>query len=188
MNENQALVVDVMRSSVWHWEAIKIVRQLNLPDWAIGAGFVRNAVWDHLHGFTEMTPLNDIDVLYFDPTDLTVEQDMRIEEELFAIDPDRPWSVHNQARMHIRNNDQAYRSTADAISYWLETATGVAVTMDRSDQLTIIAPFGLSDLIGMESRPTAAAMIRSEWYRERMTSKNWPGTWPRVTVLGLDYF
>ena len=186
MNDDESLVADMMQSSVWHWEAIKIVRQLDLPGWAIGAGFVRNAVWDHLHGFAEMTPLNDIDVLYFDPVDLTIEQDMRIEEELFSIDPDRPWSVHNQARMHIRNNDQPYRSTADAISYWLETATCVAVTLDKSDQLTIIAPFGLSDLLGLQSRPTAAAMTRVGQYRERMVSKNWPGTWPRVAVLGLS--
>ncbi|MGI9462974.1 MAG: nucleotidyltransferase family protein, partial [Aestuariivirgaceae bacterium] len=143
------------------------------------------AVWDQLHGFAQPSPLNDIDVLYFDPTDLSIEQDVRIEEALLAKNPDWPWSVHNQARMHVRNNDEPYRSTADAISYWLETATGVAVTLDGSNELTVIAPFGLSDLIGMQSRPTVAGRARPEWYRQRMSAKNWPGTWPKVQVFGL---
>ena len=184
--QHRKFVADTMRSSAWHFEALEIVRQLGLADWAIGAGFVRNAAWDRLHGFAAMTPLNDIDVLYFDPEDLSIEKDMQIEEVLFAADPGRPWSVHNQARMHVRNNDRPYRSTADAISFWLETATGVAVSLDHADDLSVIAPFGLTDLIAMRSRPTDAGSIRLDQYRERMISKDWPGTWPQVTVLGLD--
>lgn len=178
-------VADTVRASAWHFEMLKIVRGLCLPDWAIGAGFVRNAVWDRLHGFASMTPLNDIDVLYFDRSDMSVERDMQIEEVLLAAHPDRPWSVHNQARMHLRNNDEPYKSTADAISFWLETATGVAVSLDDAGGLKVIAPFGLTDLIGMQSRPTKAGAIKPDQYRERMISKDWPGTWPKVTVFGL---
>ena len=184
VQQHRQLVADTMRASAWHLEALEIVRELGLADWAIGAGFVRNAVWDRLHGFAVMTPLNDIDVLYFDPSNLSIERDIHIEEVLFAAHPDRPGSVHNQARMHFRNNDEPYRSTADAISFWLETATGVAVSLDDAGDLTVIAPFGLTDLIGMQSRPTEAGLIRLDQYRDRMISKDWPGTWPQVTVLG----
>ena len=42
----------------------------------IGAGFVRNAVWDHLSGEdTEATPLADLDVVFHDPAIATAEQD-----------------------------------------------------------------------------------------------------------------
>lgn len=52
-------------------ECLQAVRALNLPDWFIAAGFVRNAIWDHLHSLP-MTPLNDVDVVYFDPDDCSL--------------------------------------------------------------------------------------------------------------------
>src|SRR5450830_1196779 len=46
-------------------EALHAVRSLNLTNWSIAAGAVRSAVWDQLHGYTVATPLDDIDVVYF---------------------------------------------------------------------------------------------------------------------------
>ena len=50
---------------------IRAARSLGLPDWCIAAGFVRNRVWDHLHGIRPPRPPVDIDVLYYDPADLS---------------------------------------------------------------------------------------------------------------------
>ena len=52
-------------------EVLRTVATLGLPDCWIGAGFVRAKVWDHLHGFSIPTPLEDIDVLYFQAGDLS---------------------------------------------------------------------------------------------------------------------
>jgi hypothetical protein len=57
---------------------------LKLPDGYIAAGYIRNRVWDHLHGFTERTPLNDVDVVYFNPHDLSEETDKRWPETATA--------------------------------------------------------------------------------------------------------
>lgn len=40
----------LISSDAQRWHLLDIVRSLALPDCWIGAGFVRNAVWDHLHG------------------------------------------------------------------------------------------------------------------------------------------
>lgn len=179
------LVVDAMVSSPWHLQTLRVVRDLNLPDWAIGAGFVRNAVWDRLHGFAESTPLSDIDVLFFDPVDASPAREEYLEAALVDALPDRPWSVRNQARMHIRNSDRPYISTEDAMSFWLETPTCVAVRLDQADKISIISPFGLADLIEMRGAPTAAGLKKLDQYMDRMHAKNWPATWPKVTVEGL---
>lgn len=50
-------------------EALGHVSELSLPQCYIAAGFVRNLVWDSLHGLA--TPLNDVDVIYFDPQSQT---------------------------------------------------------------------------------------------------------------------
>src|SRR4030095_16451522 len=50
----------------WRRAVLDAVRRQRLPDWAVGAGFIRSAVWDALHGYTKTTPLSDVDVLFFD--------------------------------------------------------------------------------------------------------------------------
>ena len=42
------------------------VRELDLPDCWVAAGFVRSAVWDHLHQRTPSPLPEDIDVIWFD--------------------------------------------------------------------------------------------------------------------------
>ena len=174
-----------MVSSPWHLQTLRAVRDLNLPDWAIGAGFVRNAVWDRLHGFREQTPLSDIDALFLDPTDLSPAREESLEAALVESLSGRLWSVRNQARMHCRNLDRPYRSTEDAMSFWLETATCAAVRLDRADRIKVISPFGLSDLSNKRTAPTAAGHKKPHQYRGRMRAKNWPATWPGVRVAGL---
>ena len=46
-------------------QALHIAGSCNLPDWCLAAGFVRNLVWDQLHGYPQPTPLNDFDFIYF---------------------------------------------------------------------------------------------------------------------------
>jgi len=58
----------------WMMETLRIVERLALPDWYVGAGFVRNKIWDVLHDYAKRTPLDDIDVIYFDPSDISIEK------------------------------------------------------------------------------------------------------------------
>src|SRR3954447_138148 len=115
------LAVDPIR-----WHALGLVMSLRLPDGWIGAGFVRNAVWDYLHGREASPPRGDIDVVWFDPGQADPSIDQSLEDRLHALEPTLAWSVKNQARMHTRNSDPPYSSTADAIGHWPETATAVA--------------------------------------------------------------
>ena len=50
-------------------EQLRAARALALPDWCIAAGFVRNRVWDHLHGIVPARLPADIDVIYYDAGD-----------------------------------------------------------------------------------------------------------------------
>jgi len=143
---------------------------------------VRNAVWDHLHGYEEITPLADVDVLYFDRHNPEPAREFEIERMLHAKLPGRPWSVRNQARMHMRNGDSPYRSTEDALLFWLETATCVAVRLGDNDDIIVMAPHGLADLLDMRSAPTPRGREKLQQYKERMKQKDWPSIWPKVIV------
>ncbi|MGI9503863.1 MAG: nucleotidyltransferase family protein, partial [Geminicoccaceae bacterium] len=54
-------LTDLIHADPAMMTALAAVRSLALKDGWITAGFVRNRVWDHLHGFPKPTPLNDID-------------------------------------------------------------------------------------------------------------------------------
>ena len=62
----QARTEDLLRADPMRMACLRAARELALPDWALGAGFVRNLIWDHLHQKTVPTPLNDIDLIYLD--------------------------------------------------------------------------------------------------------------------------
>lgn len=161
------------------------VRALELPDWAIGAGFVRSLAWDRLSGRDAATPLPDIDVLFFDPGDISPERERAAGRELERRLPGRGWSMCNQARMHLGNGDAPYRDTQDAVAHWLETPTAVAVRLLADGAITLLAPYGLADLMAMRVRPTPAGQRRIAAYRQRMAMKDWPAIWPGVVVEGL---
>jgi hypothetical protein len=169
-------------------EMLHAVRALDLPDGWIAAGVVRNRVWDHLHGYQRPTPLNDIDVVYFDAGDLDEASEKHREAVLRRHLPDQPWSVKNQARMAQRNGDGPYRSTSHALEHWCETPTAVGIRLNPDDGVDIIAPLGLDDLFGLIVRPTPFALshpLKLAQYRTRMKNKNWPSQWPRLRVSGF---
>ena len=168
----------------WRLDALRAVAALGLPDCWIAAGFLRNPIWDRLHGYTEATPLNDLDVVYFDPEDRSKERDAALEQELLKLSPGLPWSVRNQARMHATNGDRPYTSTEDALRHWLETVSAVGIRLTGTGELELLAPFGFDDIFALTVRPTPhASDMRPAAYRSRMARKNWPAIWPRVTVL-----
>jgi hypothetical protein len=158
---------------------LRAARTLALPDWCIAAGFVRNRVWDHLHGISPLREPADIDVLYYDAADLSKETEQAFEARLAALEP-APWQVRNQARMHVWKGLPQHRSTADSMTYWLETVTAVGVRLEADDSLTVIAPLGIDDLLGLRCSPTAYGRTRLGEYEARIASKGWRELWPKV--------
>jgi len=165
---------------------IETARSIGLPDGAIGAGFVRQPVWDYLHDFPPNETFADIDVLYFDASDLTPESELRLEQELAHRLPGVPWEVTNQARMHLKNGDPAYRDTEDAIAHWLETPTAVAMRLIARSAGSLIAPFGIDDLLAIQIKATPAGIRRREAYRNRLRQKDWHLRWPSVRMFDVD--
>src|SRR6201996_9039203 len=119
---------------------LRAVAALAIDDCWIGAGVVRNAVWDHLHNYSvQLVSGSDVDVVYFDRSKASPERDVEIERQLANNWTGIRWSVRNQARMHERNGDAPYRDTEDAVRCWPETATAVAARLCEG-QVQIIAP------------------------------------------------
>jgi hypothetical protein len=161
------------------------VASLGLDDGWVGAGLVRNAVWDVLHD-RPVAPhaASDVDVVYCDRSDTSRERDLALEAQLLGKLPAICWSVHNQARMHARNRDAPYRDTEDAVRHWPETATAVAARI-VGDRVQVIAPHGVDDLVGLIVRPTPAFARKLPLFRERITAKGWRQLWPKLVFIDV---
>lgn len=166
-------------------ERMRILRHVSylaLPDCWIGAGFVRSLVWDHGHGIKSRPPIGDVDVVWFDPQNGTEEADRLFEAQLAHRAPGILWSVKNQGRMHLANNDEPYTSTADAMRHWPETATAVGVRPGNSG-IEVLAPFGLDDLFNLIVRPTPKFVgERQVVVVDRVNQKRWLERWPRLKL------
>lgn len=181
--DNHAGLRSILRADPVRWHLLEVVEGLGLPDSWIGAGFVRNAVWNRLHQRPAAPLETDVDVIWYDRTCLDAAKDRQIEARLRALEPSIDWSVKNQARMHLRNGDAPYPSAPDAMRFWPETATAVAVRRLGPHGCEIAAPEGLNDLFNLILRPTARFRSeRSAIYEDRIRSKGWLEKWPLLRL------
>lgn len=181
MTEMEQQIITWLREEPMHLQALEQARELRLSDAWLAAGFVRNLVWDRLHGYAQATTLNDIDVVYFNPENCTALADERYEHRLKARSPDLPWSVKNQARMHERHGHAPYSSSADAISYWVEVETAIGARMNADGQIELNAPLGLDALFGFSITPNPRHAIPAV-FAQRVHEKGWLTLWPELKV------
>lgn len=188
MSPMEERLCQLARASAWLLPALQAVRALGLGSWCIGAGAVRNLVWDHLHGFAKPSALADVDVAYFDASDLTPQRDAELQHRLRHAMPQMHWEVTNQAAVHhwfeayFGHAVEPLHSLVEAVASWPEYATAVGLCLRADDSLEVIAPHGLDDLFNCIVRRNPAR-VSLENYRMRVQQKQYARRWPRVTVV-----
>lgn len=190
-----------VRHTPWLMQALDAARQQGWASWCIGAGAVRCAVWEALHGRSAgaLPPasLGDMDLVYFDAWEVA-QGDWQSAQALARQQlqdrlPWAQWEVVNQAAVHCwyRGADgqpvQPFASLAQAVASWPEVATCVGVYLDAGDALQLLAPLGLDDLLALRVRYNAShpERVGARTYAERMQSKQWQRHWPRLEIQAM---
>lgn len=181
--ENERDILKLIQSDAWRMDILRLVRSLKLPDWWIGAGFVRNMVWDYLHEYKKSTSLNDIDIIYFNPADEPIEAEKKYWQKLKNDRPEVIWSVTNTAHRHLKTGQLPYNNATDALSRWVETATCIGVTMENDDSLHLTAPCGIEDLLNLTVCLNPLCPEGRDVYSARQAKKQWQKIWPKL-ILG----
>ncbi|MDR6993067.1 nucleotidyltransferase family protein [Luteimonas sp. 3794] len=180
-------MLEIVSNSVWFMDALRAARALDLPAWCIGAGALRNLVWDTLHGHAQPSALSDIDLAWFDASHSAPQCDRDLQRRLPRLSI-APWEVTNQAHVHrwfeghFGHAVAPLASLHEAVASWPEFATSVGVWLDARDDLRLITPYGLDDLLGMVVRRNPAR-VDVATYRMRTTQKRYAERWPRVRVF-----
>jgi uncharacterized protein len=94
----QAETVQLIQRDAWRMECLEAVESLDLPDWYIAAGFLRNTIWDALHDKPERRLSTSSITTAGTPGAV---DEMQIEAALKTRCPEVKWEARNQARMHL---------------------------------------------------------------------------------------
>lgn len=170
------------------WAALKAARELDLPDWLIVSGAIYNTVWNHLTGKPSGHGLKDIDLFYFDGSDLSWDAEdavIRQGEAAFA-DLHVPVEIRNQARVHLWYPERfgrecpAYRNSSESLAYFASKTHAVGVRFDRHGTLLVEAPFGLDDIFSLRVTPNHALDNRDTHEEKGRRARE---NWSEVTVV-----
>ena len=175
----------LIRADTWMMDILKTVEKLQLPDCWICAGFMRSKVWDTLHEYSNRTPIADIDVIYFDTLTTSEAIEKQYEQQLRKYLPNEPWSVKNQARMHLINNSNPYQCSTDGIAHFPETPTAIGLRLNNN-LLEITAPYGINHLVSGIVSPTPYFQKDERLYKiyqQRIQKKQWKSIWPKLQIF-----
>jgi hypothetical protein len=163
-------------------------RDLQLPQYRVVAGCIYQTVWNTLTGRARGTGINDYDLIYFDPADLSEESEHRIEDVVRSrlVTLPAPVEVRNQARVHLWFEDYfeiVYPplSCADeAITRYASSTHAIGVSLAGDGHLDVFAPFGLEDVFGLIVRPNHALPNKATHDRKANRVK---AIWPELTII-----
>jgi uncharacterized protein len=175
----------ILRDAPLVMQALRAARAVDAPDWLLSAGVIRDAVWDALHKRPPDAMPRDVDLGFFDPTDLTDARDRAVEAALHARAPRLPWEAKNQAAVHLWYprrfglEVEPFASCAEAVASFPEVATCVGVRLLADDDILVVAPHGLGDLLGCVCRHNPTR-VPASLYERRLVEKGWRARWPKL--------
>lgn len=191
MNEIEAALGDrltrILKADAVVWPALTAARAADLPSWRIVSGALYGAVWNALTGRPAGHGLKDVDLAYFDASDLSWEAEdaaIRLARPFFG-EPPAPVEIRNQARVHLwfeQRFGQPYpplRSVEEGIDRYASRNHAVGVRLCADDRLDIYAPFGLSEIFALEIRPNRALENRATHAEKARRAQ---ACWPELTV------
>ena len=187
--EKQAATLkDIITSNSEMMDLLYRLRQMELPDDWIVSGAIYNNLWNYLTGRPWMHGVKDVDVFYFDQTDLSYEaEDKKIKQsqKVFAQCP-VPVELRNQARVHLWYKDHfghaypALSSYCEAIDRFASITHSVGVRLNAKDQLELYAPYGLNEVFSFRIAPNYLLNNAATHAQKALRAKK---HWPELTII-----
>ena len=171
-------------------DVLDYVSRLGLPNYYIASGSVFQTIWNLLDDRDANYNIKDIDVVYYNSDNLSVDEDIRYYELIKTYCESKGYNygvdVSNEARMHIwkREHDgldvSPYKSVEDAIGKWMATVNAIGITK-RDGKLLVYAPYGLSDIFSKTIRPIKHVYSSKKLFYDKVDS--WSSRFDNLNVI-----
>lgn len=162
LEKQLAFCISILEKNKELMDVLSFLEQMALPNYYIAAGAVFQTIWNYQDGRDLNYGIKDIDVIYYDSSNLSVEQDLDYYQKIQSYVEEKGYpyqiDVSNEARMHLWKEAKEgkkvlpYKNSEDAICRWIATVHAIGITLENK-QLQVYAPYGLSDLLSRTIRP-----------------------------------
>ncbi|MCI9313220.1 MAG: nucleotidyltransferase family protein [Erysipelotrichaceae bacterium] len=191
MNDQLYTIITILEKNKELMEMLNYISSLNLPNFYIAAGSIFQTIWNYYDRKELNFGVKDIDVIYFNNKDLSVERDLEyyniinkyVKSKGFNYEID----VSNEARMHLWKMEhgqgekvEPYKNSEDAMSKWIATVHAIGITKE-DNQIKVYAPYGLSDIFSKTIRPIKHDGNSKELYDKKVVG--WSERFNNLTII-----
>jgi hypothetical protein len=186
--KQRAILIDILKADTLTRSVLQRARDFDLADWMIVSGAIYNTVWNSLTGKPSGYGIKDVDLFYFDASDLSWEAEdvvIKAGETHFAELPVAV-EIRNQARVHLWYPERfgrqcpAYRSSSHSLSYFSSKTHAVGVRLAGTGEFEVTAPFGLDDIFSFRIVPNRVIDNRATHEEKAARAKQ---RWPEISVV-----
>ncbi len=143
MAELRTRFLDLVLSNANNQTILERAGDLDLPDWWLTAGAVFQTVWNVLDQRPADAGIQDYDLFYFDPKDLSAESETNVNRHAAALfaDLDILVEARNEARVHLWYEEEfgvpgkRFESSRDAVDHFAATTCCFAVRLAATVRL-----------------------------------------------------
>lgn len=179
IDKQNDIAISILKENKELMSMLNYIEKLNFPNFYIAAGSVFQTIWNYYDNKPLNYGIKDIDVIYFNKDDLSVERDLEYYKKIKEYSETSGYNyeidVSNEARMHLWKKEkfhieiEPYTSSEDAIDKWIATVHAIGITKVYN-QIKIYAPYGLSDIFSRTIRPIKHKDNTKEIYDKKANS------------------
>ena len=189
LSEQYETFISILEKNKDLMAILDYITELKLPNFYIAAGSVFQTIWNYYDGKELNFGIKDIDVIYYNNSDLSVEKDLEYYNIIneYVKSNGFNYDVSNEARMHLwkmehdqGENVEQYKNSEDAMSKWIATVHAIGITKINGN-IKIYAPYGLSDIYSRTIRPIKHNGNSKELYDKKVAS--WKNRFDNLNVI-----
>lgn len=190
IDEQNDIAISILKQNKELMSMLNYIEKLKLPNFYIAAGSIFQTIWNYYDNKPLNYRIKDIDIIYFNKNDLSVETDLNYYKKIKEYSDKNHYNyeidVSNEARMHLWKKErfnievEPYISSEDAIDKWIATVHSIGITK-INDLIKIYAPYGLSDIFSKTIRPIKHKYNSKEIYDKK--AESWKNRFNNLNII-----
>ena len=189
MSEDEARFLSIIKANPINEALLSRLPERSLPECWLVSGCLFQTVWNIQTDRSPTYGINDYDLFYFEPSDLSWEAEDAVIQTCKGVfsDIQAEVQVRNQARVHVWYEEKfgasypPLHSSCEGIDRFTTPSSMYRVTVNQDGEMSVYAPHGFADAFDLVVRPNPNIKAVAHVYAEK--TARWKAVWPELTVI-----